>query len=119
VQKGEVEYQKSLSELEALIQKTKENKDNVKDGNLLEQFGTFAEMFGDSRKYDALKAKCLQLGQQLPPESSPKAYNGCLVAPNGSLVIKGNDSPDWMPTSEYLIFGTFSTAAVDVPTHPN
>jgi len=39
--------------------------------------------------------------------------NGVKMAPNGSLMVKGNQNvPDWMPTSEYLILGTFSSKAL-------
>lgn len=112
VKQQEEEYQKSLKELEQLINKTKENKAKTKDQNLLQQFNTFREMVSDSREYDKLKAKCEELGRILPPLGSPQASNnGAIMAPNGSLVIKGNQkSPDWIPTTEYLILGTFTTA---------
>ena len=114
VAQQEMEYEQSLKGLEQLIEKTKENKEKTKDLNLLQKFGTFREMVTDSRQYDTLKTRCEEYGRQLPPIGSPKAPNGVQIAPNGSLVIKGNaDSPDWMPTSEYLILGTFSTAADD------
>jgi hypothetical protein len=109
VQEQEALYGQSLKELEALVEKTIENKEKTKEQNIFQQFGTFADMFTDSRQYDNLKKQCEQLGQQLPPIGSPSAPNGCLVAPNGSLVIKGKNG---LLADEYLILGTFSVTAV-------
>ncbi|KAL3926057.1 MAG: hypothetical protein SGARI_005732, partial [Bacillariaceae sp.] len=108
VEEQEAVYEKSMKELDALIEKTRENKEKTKEQGIFQQFGLFSEMLSDSRQYDELKKKCEQLGAQLPPIGSPKAPNGCLVAPNGSLVIKGKDG---FLTDEYLILGTFSVAA--------
>lgn len=108
---GEQEYEQTMQELEELIQKTRENKEKQANQSLWQQFGTFRTMVSDSRQYDALKEKCLRLGRQLPPLNSPTAKNGCIMAPNGSLVIPGKRLTDWMPPSEYLILGTFSISA--------
>ena len=67
-------------------------------------------MFLDADEYDTLKMRKERLERQSPPKNSITAKNGVKMAPNGSLVIKGNpNTPDWMPTTEYLILGTFSS----------
>lgn len=70
-------------------------------------------MFVDADEYDKLKAKKEKLERRSPPKSSSRSKNGVKIAPTGSLVVKGNPNmPDWMPTTEYLILGTFSTKSL-------
>lgn len=110
VEEQEKSYQKAVEEIEEIKQRTRDSKEKGQDQNVLERLGTFRELVGDSKTFDTLKAQRDQYARQLPPSGSTKAENGVRIAPVGSLVIKGNQIPDWMPGSEYLILGTFSTS---------
>ncbi|VEU40849.1 unnamed protein product [Pseudo-nitzschia multistriata] len=111
----EDEYRVALSDLEEIEDRTRETRrDEGPSKNLLERFREFRTMFQDADAYDKLRLRKEELERRSPPRSSAVAKNGVKMAPNGSLVIKGGDPnrPDWLPTAEYLIFGTFSTKAL-------
>lgn len=110
VKTQEQEYETVLKEVEELVEQAKKKKEQAKDQNVFQYLATFRDLVGFSQKYDSLTARRDAYERALPPLSSPKAGNGVIVAPNGSLVIKGNS--DWMPGEEFLILGTFTTAAV-------
>jgi len=108
------EYERVVQELDEIQEKTRQKKKEGKDQNVLEYLTTFGKMVGDAKRYDNLKDTYEALRRSIPPSNSPKQSSkgkGVLIAPNGSLVIKGNTTPDWMPGTEYLILGTFAVAA--------
>eukprot|EP00532_Pseudo-nitzschia_australis_P016076 CAMPEP_0168261254 /NCGR_PEP_ID=MMETSP0141_2-20121125/8957_1 /TAXON_ID=44445 /ORGANISM="Pseudo-nitzschia australis, Strain 10249 10 AB" /LENGTH=335 /DNA_ID=CAMNT_0008199343 /DNA_START=230 /DNA_END=1237 /DNA_ORIENTATION=- len=111
----EEEYKVALGDLAAIEERTRDtrskSKDDGKKQNLFEQLKDVRTMFVDANEYDKLKLRKELLERRSPPKSSVVAKNGVKMAPNGSLVIKGGNpnQPDWMPSTEYLILGTFST----------
>ncbi|CAB9504498.1 expressed unknown protein [Seminavis robusta] len=111
LEKQEKEYNKLVMEVDELVQETKSNKAKAKDQNILQNFQTFRQMVGDSKKFDGLTRLRDAYYRALPPLTSPKSANGVIMAPNGSLVIKGNK--DWLAGEEFLILGTFTTATAD------
>ena len=104
------EYGRVVKELEEIREAALAGRERGREQSALEYLGTFGRLFGQSRRYDSLDQRRREYEQQLPPPSAPQAGNGVRIAPNGSLVIKGNGTPDWMPGSEYLILGTFTTS---------
>lgn len=109
----EGEYQEALEDLRVIEERTRDARASAEDKNWFDQLKDIQTMFSDAGEYDKLKERKEMLERQSPPKSSPEAKNGVKLAPNGSLVIKGNpNSPDWMPTTEYLILGTFSSKSL-------
>ena len=115
VQALEEEYRVAVDELHAIEERTRaaRSADAEQNKNFFDQLKDVRTMFVDAEEYDKLKLRKEKLERRSPPKSSAKAKNGVKMAPNGSLVIKGNPNmPDWMPTTEYLILGTFSSKAL-------
>jgi hypothetical protein len=111
----EDEYQKALEDLQAIEEYTRatRSEEGGNSKNLFDQLKDIRTMFVDAEKYEKLKLRKESLEKRSPPKSSAVATNGVKMAPNGSLVIKGNQNkPDWMPTTEYLILGTFSSKSL-------
>eukprot|EP00547_Thalassionema_nitzschioides_P015992 CAMPEP_0194253148 /NCGR_PEP_ID=MMETSP0158-20130606/29306_1 /TAXON_ID=33649 /ORGANISM="Thalassionema nitzschioides, Strain L26-B" /LENGTH=240 /DNA_ID=CAMNT_0038990765 /DNA_START=233 /DNA_END=955 /DNA_ORIENTATION=+ len=106
----EQDYRIVLDQLEETVRTTRAIRKESKENNMLQNLSSFFDLAENSREYDTLKAKKEEYEGGLPPVGSCVASNGVQLAPTGSLVIKGNDTPDWLPGSEYLILGTFSTA---------
>jgi len=103
VLRQQVEYRTVLEQLEAL-----ENQ------NILKNLWSIRELTDNSREADLLKVLKQRYERELlPPKGALVATNGVQMAPTGPLVIKGNETPWYVPGSEYLILGTFSTAIVD------
>jgi len=109
LQKQEEDYRVLLDQLETIVQSTRDIRKAGEDKNLLENLSSFFQLSKASKKYVSLKAKKEDYERALPPLGSRVAANGVQIAPTGSLVIKGNNTPDWLPGSEYLLLGTFST----------
>ena len=106
----EDEYKEALEDLWVIEERTRAARVSAKDKNWFDQLKDMKTMFSDADEYDKLKSRKEKLERQSPPKSSAVAKNGVKLASNGSLVIKGNpNAPDWMPTTEYLILGTFSS----------
>jgi hypothetical protein len=101
-----------ISELNKVVDATRERK-KQEGVNLMDELVKFQKMVGDSKEFDRLKLRKETLEMGLPPVGASVANNGVQIAPTGSLVIKGNSIPDWLPGSEHLILGTFSTSAAD------
>ena len=114
VEAQDLEYRKVLEELDGLKDRAREVRRESESQSMLQNIGTFRQLVGDSREFDSLKDAKGRYEQELPPVGSSIVSNGVRMAPMGSLVIKGNNIPDWLPGSEYLILGTFSTAAVEL-----
>lgn len=110
VQEQDAEYRRVLSELDEILQDTRQTRQEAENQNILQNIQTFTKLFGDSRRFDELVSLKERYERELPPSGTATARNGVKIAPTGSMVIKGNGIPDWMPGSEYLIFGTFSTS---------
>mmetsp|Transcript_23251 Transcript_23251/g.68767 ORF Transcript_23251/g.68767 Transcript_23251/m.68767 type:complete len:300 (-) Transcript_23251:85-984(-) len=110
LQKQDGEYKEVLAELQVVVDQTREARNT--EGNILEEMRTYQKMIGDSKGFERLKDRKETLERELPPMGASVAPNGVQIAPTGSLVIKGNSIPDWLPGSEYLILGTFSASAV-------
>eukprot|EP00568_Trieres_chinensis_P001655 CAMPEP_0183301350 /NCGR_PEP_ID=MMETSP0160_2-20130417/7498_1 /TAXON_ID=2839 ORGANISM="Odontella Sinensis, Strain Grunow 1884" /NCGR_SAMPLE_ID=MMETSP0160_2 /ASSEMBLY_ACC=CAM_ASM_000250 /LENGTH=295 /DNA_ID=CAMNT_0025463949 /DNA_START=19 /DNA_END=906 /DNA_ORIENTATION=- len=108
----DAEYQAVLKQLQELVDQARSDKAKERS-NFFEELQTFRKMVGDSKEFDLLKSRKEDLECALPPVGSAVSPNGVQIAPSGSLVIKGNSIPDWLPGSEYLILGTFSTSATD------
>eukprot|EP00578_Thalassiosira_sp_NH16_P015843 CAMPEP_0181111752 /NCGR_PEP_ID=MMETSP1071-20121207/19443_1 /TAXON_ID=35127 /ORGANISM="Thalassiosira sp., Strain NH16" /LENGTH=305 /DNA_ID=CAMNT_0023195667 /DNA_START=126 /DNA_END=1043 /DNA_ORIENTATION=+ len=117
------EYETVVEDLQTVVDETREirrgneRRDDDDDGNdnknILERIGDFLSLVDNSKDFDSLASKKQELERASPPRGSAEADNGVKIAPTGSLVIKGNKIPDWLPGSEYLILGTFSTKALD------
>lgn len=104
------EYEVAIEDLEAIEERTRIAREKGKDKNWFRQLRDVRTMFVDAEAYDKLKKKKESLERRSPPKSSVLAKNGVKLAPNGSLVIKGKSTtPKWMPSTEYLILGTFSS----------
>jgi hypothetical protein len=109
----DAEYRKVLDQLQELADKTRETREKSQDQNILQNLLAFRQLVGNSKEFDELIDYKNLYEQELPPTGAIVASNGLQMAPTGSLVIKGNQTPDWLPGSEYLILGTFSISAVD------
>jgi hypothetical protein len=112
VKQQDEEYREVLAELNEVVDATRERK-KQEGANLMDELVNFQKMVGVSKEFDGLKLRKETLEMGLPPPGASVATNGVQIAPTGSLVIKGNNIPDWLPGSEYLILGTFSTRAAD------
>eukprot|EP00548_Thalassiothrix_antarctica_P002218 CAMPEP_0194136494 /NCGR_PEP_ID=MMETSP0152-20130528/6509_1 /TAXON_ID=1049557 /ORGANISM="Thalassiothrix antarctica, Strain L6-D1" /LENGTH=314 /DNA_ID=CAMNT_0038833183 /DNA_START=152 /DNA_END=1096 /DNA_ORIENTATION=+ len=109
----ESEYKEALVDLQTIEEKTREARTEAADKNWFDQLRDVRSMFVDSEEYERLKNRKEELERRSPPKSAVKAENGVLLAPNGSLVVKGNPNrPKWMPTTEYLILGTFTSKSL-------
>jgi hypothetical protein len=110
----EDEYKVALEELQTIEERTRDARGPESDKkNWFNQLKDVRTMFSDAEEYERLKLKKQKLERQSPPKNSVEAKNGVKIAPNGSLVVKGNPNmPDWMPTTEYLILGTFSSKSL-------
>ncbi len=109
----EDEYKMALEDLQAIEDRTREARATADEKNWFDQLKDITTMFSDADQYDKLRLRKEKLERQSPPKSAAEAKNGVKMAPNGSLVIKGNpNAPDWMPTTEYLILGTFSSKSL-------
>ena len=111
----ELEYESVVDKLQNVVDTTRdirqENEQN--DTNILDRISDFRSLVDNSKEYDALNSKKEELERASPPRGCAESSNGVKIAPMGSLVIKGNSIRDWLPGSEYLILGTFSTKALD------
>jgi len=103
------EYREVLSKLETMVDNAREEKNSDKKKNLLEELQSFRRQTKNAEIFDQLKRQKDSLESAIPPLGASVATNGVQIAPTGSLVIKGNSIPDWLPGSEYLILGTFSS----------
>ncbi len=99
-----------MGELQELTNGTREIRRESENKDMLQKLTTFRQLVGDSQEFDRLKDRKERYEQELPPLGASIASNCVQMAPTGSLVIKGNSIPDWLPGSEYLILGTFPTA---------
>jgi len=102
----EDEYKKIFDDLQQLEERKKETEARLEKNwfNVID----IRKMFVYSEESTQLEIRKKQLERQSPPKNSARSKNGVLIAPTGSLVIKGNSSPNWLPGSEYLILGTCS-----------
>lgn len=110
------EYEKVVDDLQRVVDETREvREDNERedDKNVLTKLKDFRTLVNNSKEFDSLQSKKESLEQAAPPLGAAEASNGVKIATTGSLVVKGNKIPDWLPGSEYLILGTFSTKAFD------
>lgn len=109
----EDEYQANLRQIQDIEDRTRQARAQADQRNWLEQLQDYKTMFTDAEEYNKLVLRKEELERRSPPKSSVRAKNGVQMAPNGSLVIKGNPNmPDWMPTTEYLILGTFTSKSL-------
>jgi len=108
-------YESVVDKLQNVVDTTRdirqENEQN--DTNILDRINDFRSLVDNSKEYDVLNSKKEELERASPPRGCAESRNGVKIAPRGSLVIKGNSIPAWLPGSEYLILGTFSTKALD------
>ena len=121
----QLEYERVVEKLQTVVDSTRtirqENEEeqigssnnNKNKNNILERIGDFRSLVDNSKDFDRLVSKKEDMERASPPRGCAEASNGVKIAPTGSLVIKGNKIPDWLPGSEYLILGTFSTKALD------
>mmetsp|Transcript_2689 Transcript_2689/g.7477 ORF Transcript_2689/g.7477 Transcript_2689/m.7477 type:complete len:312 (-) Transcript_2689:113-1048(-) len=117
VESMEREYQLVLEQLQTIMNETRQIRNdaanNEKTDGLLNKLSEFRTLVGNSKDFDRLVSQKEALERASPPPSVSQATNGVKIAPTGSLVVKGNSIPDWLPGSEYLILGTFSTKAIE------
>mmetsp|Transcript_31078 Transcript_31078/g.51338 ORF Transcript_31078/g.51338 Transcript_31078/m.51338 type:complete len:306 (+) Transcript_31078:54-971(+) len=112
----EEEYQDTVGKLQQVVDDTRDTRSKEQDApslNLVEQAGDFRTLVGNAQDFDALQKRKENLERASPPKGASVSNSGVQIAPTGSLVIKGNQIPDWLPGSEYLILGTFSTKSLD------
>lgn len=116
IDKLETEYQSVLKELETLTEETrakrKEFKEDTSFKNPVKQAVDYRQMVVDAEQYDLLRKRKQELERLSPPQSASQSDNGLVkIAPTGSLIVKGKPTFNikWLPTTEYLILGTFST----------
>ena len=113
----EREYERVVDELQDIVDDTRgirEVNDADEGGNVLNRLADFRTLVGNSQEFDQLSSQKEALERASPPMGAAEAPNGVKIAPTGSLVIKGNNIPDWLPGSEYLILGTFGSKALEV-----
>lgn len=110
LERQEQDYRIILDQLEETVRTTRGIRKESEENNIFQNLSSFFELTENSKIYDTLKAKKEDYERGSPPAGSCVGVNGVKIAPTGSLVIKGNNTPDWLPGSEYLILGTFSTA---------
>eukprot|EP00584_Thalassiosira_punctigera_P003059 CAMPEP_0172537382 /NCGR_PEP_ID=MMETSP1067-20121228/8991_1 /TAXON_ID=265564 ORGANISM="Thalassiosira punctigera, Strain Tpunct2005C2" /NCGR_SAMPLE_ID=MMETSP1067 /ASSEMBLY_ACC=CAM_ASM_000444 /LENGTH=307 /DNA_ID=CAMNT_0013322673 /DNA_START=49 /DNA_END=972 /DNA_ORIENTATION=+ len=111
------EYERVVDDLNRVVSQTREIRENAEGGDIggvADRLKDFTTMVDNSKEFDRLKTRKEALERASPPSSASKSLNGVRIAPSGSLVIKGNNIPDWLPGSEYLILGTFSAKASEV-----
>lgn len=111
ITEADKEYRQVMADLNDMAEKRKGEEDTGNQ-NLLDKLLSIRKMVADSKELDILQARMRDLKKQLPPPESAVAENGVQIAPTGAMVIKGDPTPAWVPGSEYLIFGKFSTKAV-------
>ena len=92
---------------------TKKERNDKSKKNPWQELLAFRKQVQDAEIYDRLKKQKEEDESFLPPINSPQAKNGVQIAPSGSMVIKGNTTPDWLPGSEYLILGKFTAQALE------
>ena len=109
VEEQDREYREVLDKLQTMLDASREEKESDKPKGIFEELLSFPRQVKDAEEFDRLKRQKDDFESALPPLGSATAANGVQIAPTGSIVIKGNNTPDWMPGSEYLILGTFST----------
>jgi len=109
VEEQDRQYRDLLSKLQTMLDTNRQEEKSDKTKSIFEELLSFPKKVKDAEEFERLKRQKDEFESTLPPLSSSKATNGVQIAPTGSLVIKGNNTPDWMPGSEYLILGTFST----------
>ena len=113
----ELEYESVVDKLQSVVDTTREirqeNEQSSSDTNILDRINDFRSLVDNSKEYDSLISKKEELERASPPRGCAESSKGVKIAPTGSLVIKGTSIPDWLPGSEYLILGTFSTKALD------
>jgi len=122
--KHQSDYNIVLEKIKALEKKKKNNnkQQNNDDGtttttqsnkNIFQNLWSIRELVDDSQELDFLRGLKERYERGLvPPPDAIVASNGLQMAPTGKLVIKGKETPWYIPGSEYLILGTFSTEAV-------
>lgn len=115
----EREYERVVDELQGIVDATRgireaNDADEGGGGNVLNRLADFRTLVGNSQEFDRLVSQKEALERASPPMGAAEAPNGVKIAPTGSLVIKGNNIPDWLPGSEYLILGTFGSKALEV-----
>jgi len=110
------EYKGVFNELDGVVDATKrireDNNNEDKDSGVVTRLRDFGTLVDNSKDFDRLKSRKDAMEKSSPPLGASEAGNGVMIAPTGSLVIKGNKIPDWLPGSEYLILGTFSAKAL-------
>jgi len=122
LQAMQIEYEQVVDDLQRVVGDTREIREmnrqvddgnsNTSAGNLVDKVNDFRTLVDNSKDFDLLQSKKKAMERASPPMGASEAGNGVKIAPTGSLVIKGNKIPDWLPGSEYLILGTFSTKAL-------
>mmetsp|Transcript_13593 Transcript_13593/g.19922 ORF Transcript_13593/g.19922 Transcript_13593/m.19922 type:complete len:287 (-) Transcript_13593:319-1179(-) len=113
VEEQQQQYTEILKQMETMADNTRDLRRESEDKNVFQNLFSFRKLVQDSKEYDDLYAKKERYEKEMPPIGASLSSNGVKIAPTGSLVIKGNSVPDWLPGSEYLILGTFSTTALD------
>ena len=113
----EREYERVVDELQNIVDGTRAireaNDADEGGGNVLNRLADFRTLVDNSQEFDRLASRKEALERASPPMGAAEPPNGVKIAPTGSLVIKGNKIPDWLPGSEYLILGVFSTKALE------
>jgi len=111
------EYERVVDDLNRVMDETREIREENQEGGVgvLDKLKDFGALVDNSKEFDRLQSKKEAMEKAAPPLGASEAANGVKIAPKGSLVIKGNKIPDWLPGSEYLILGTFSAKALDTP----
>ena len=110
------EYETVTDDLNRVLEETRRIRRENEGGDVgvVKRLLDFRTLVDKSKDFDRLQARKEEMEKASPPPGTSEAPNGVKIAPTGSLVIKGNGTPDWLPGSEYLILGTFSAKALDV-----
>ena len=112
-EKLDKEYRDVLSEMETLVEKTRNEREQGFGDNFFKTIMAVPRMVADAEEFDRLKRKKEKYEQELPPSGAKRSSSGVVIAPKGSLVIQG-ESKGW--ASEYLILGTFSAVPLSAET---
>lgn len=107
------EYQETVDAMNKLLDQTRQKRRTETSSSWFKELRSYPDMLNDSKEFDRLKSRKETLEKTMPPPNAAVGSNGVRIAPKGSLVIKGNSIPDWLPGSEYLILGTFSVRPQD------
>lgn len=106
------DYRAVLAELETAADAARGQREGAAKKNMWEELRSLQRGAQDAERIDRLTRRKDALEDAIPPPGSPATANGVRIAAHGSLVMKDDSTPGWLPGSRYLKLGTFSSKAL-------